>query len=89
MEKEKSHTQDTEYIKSLDVGFDADDLAKLLDWEMPFGKYAGRKLVDLPEEYLYWFEKNEFPEGNLGRLMRLCLALKIEGLDRMLKPNKA
>jgi len=65
------------------LGFTTQDLVKLAKWEMPFGKYAGRLLVDLPEEYLFWFQKNEFPKGELGELMKLCLELKIEGLDRL------
>jgi len=70
------------------LGFTTQDLVKLAKWEMPFGKYAGRLLVDLPEEYLFWFQKNEFPKGELGELMKLCLELKIEGLDSMIQPLK-
>jgi uncharacterized protein (DUF3820 family) len=70
------------------LGFSKTDLLKLARWQMPFGKYAGRALVDLPEEYLFWFQKNEFPKGELGDLMKLCLELKIEGLDGLLKPLK-
>lgn len=70
------------------LGFSKEDLVKLAKWQMPFGKYAGRALIDLPEEYLFWFQKNEFPKGELGNLMRLCLELKIEGLDGVVKPLK-
>ena len=55
---------------------------------MPFGKYAGMALIDLPEAYLFWFEKNGFPEGELGNLLSFCLELKIEGLDQLIKPLK-
>lgn len=66
-----------------------ENLIKLARIQMPFGKYAGRVLIDLPEEYLLWFDKgNKFPEGELGDLMKLCLALKIEGLDSVVKPLK-
>ncbi len=68
------------------VGFNQDDLLKLVEWQMPFGKYAGSRLIDLPEPYLFWFHKHGFPEGELGRLMQLSLELKIEGLDGLLKP---
>jgi len=61
-------------------------LLSLVRMPMPFGKYQGRVIIDLPEEYLFWFSKNEFPEGKLGDLMQLCLALKIEGLDSLIKP---
>ncbi|AXB34158.1 hypothetical protein HB763_23745 [Vibrio campbellii] len=65
-----------------------DNLIKLARMQMPFGKYAGRVLIDLPEEYLLWFDKKGFPEGELGALMQLCLALKIEGLESVVKPLK-
>ncbi|MDN3617669.1 MAG: DUF3820 family protein [Vibrio gallaecicus] len=66
-----------------------ENLVKLARMPMPFGKYAGRVLIDLPEEYLLWFaNKKQFPEGELGELMQLCLALKVEGLDSVVKPLK-
>lgn len=65
-----------------------ENLVKLARFKMPFGKYAGRFLIDLPDEYLLWFEKKGFPEGELGQLMQLCLELKIEGLDSLVKPLK-
>lgn len=72
-----------------DLGFDTSDLKKLATWRIPFGIYQGRVLVDLPEEYLFWFTRHGFPDGDLGRLMKLCLELKIEGLDSLIKPLKA
>ncbi len=66
-----------------------ENLIKLARMPMPFGKYAGRMLIDLPEEYLLWFQnKAEFPKGELGDLLKLCLALKVEGLDSLVKPLK-
>lgn len=65
-----------------------ENLIKLARMQMPFGKYAGRVLIDLPEEYLLWFDKKGFPSGELGDLLKLCLALKIEGLDSVVKPLK-
>lgn len=65
-----------------------ENMLKLARMKMPFGKYAGRVLIDLPEEYLLWFEKQGFPKGELGQLLALCLALKIEGLDVVVKPLK-
>lgn len=56
---------------------------------MPFGKYQGRALIDLPEEYLLWFSrKGEFPQGKLGELMALTLLIKVEGLDHLVRPLK-
>ena len=70
------------------LGFSTKDLEKLVTWKMPFGKYSGYLLIDLPEEYLFWFHKKGFPRGELGQLMGLSLELKIEGLDTVIKPMK-
>ena len=72
----------------LQLGFSKDDLIKIAKWKMPFGKYQHHALIDLPEEYLFWFSRRSFPDGELGRLMALCLELKIEGLDSLIKPLK-
>jgi uncharacterized protein len=68
--------------------FDKQDLVKVANTEMPFGKYQGRVLIDLPEEYLLWFAKKGFPKGQLGMLMQLTLEIKINGLDNIIKPLK-
>ncbi|MBV1921585.1 MAG: DUF3820 family protein [Pseudomonadales bacterium] len=72
-------------LESNGIGFDQQHLLKLARWKMPFGKYSGSPLIDLPEEYLFWFQKKGFPEGELGQLMAFCLDLKIEGLDGLVK----
>ena len=49
-----------------------EQLVEIANTEMPFGKYKGRRLIDLPEEYLLWFaRKDEFPAGRLGELMAI------------------
>ncbi|CVG27999.1 MULTISPECIES: DUF3820 family protein [Serratia] len=64
-------------------------LLEIANTVMPFGKYQGRVLIDLPEEYLLWFaRKGEFPKGKLGMLMEMTLAIKIEGLGHLVKPLK-
>ena len=82
--KEHSHSSQV----PVDLGFSQDHLLKLAKWKMPFGKYSGQALIDLPEEYLFWFEKKGFPEGELGQLLKFCLDLKIEGLDLLIKKLK-
>lgn len=68
--------------------FDKTQLLKLARTEMPFGKYQGRVIIDLPEEYLLWFAKKEFPQGQLGELMQLALEIKVNGLENLISPLK-
>jgi uncharacterized protein (DUF3820 family) len=68
--------------------FDKQVLVQIANTAMPFGKYKGRMIIDVPEEYLIWFAKKGFPEGQLGRLLETTMALKIEGLDTLVKPLK-
>ena len=63
-----------------------DDLIKLANTKMPFGKYAGRYLIDLPEPYLVWFKQKGFPAGELGRRLEAALELKTNGLEYLVRP---
>lgn len=63
-----------------------DDLERLLSLEMPFGKYKGRRLADLPGHYLNWFAREGFPRGELGRLLALMQELDHNGLKGLLDP---
>ena len=55
---------------------------------MPFGKYAGRRLIQLPEDYLLWLQHKGFPKGALGDLLALTLEVKINGLEHIVEPLK-
>ncbi|MES9844083.1 MAG: DUF3820 family protein [Candidatus Sedimenticola sp. PURPLELP] len=68
--------------------FEKQDLVKLARMQMPFGKYKGRILIDLPEPYLLWFANKGFPGGDLGRLMKLALEIRINGLENLINPLK-
>lgn len=59
-------------------------LKELVRNEMPFGKYKGRKLCDLPMHYLEWFASKGFPNGKLGMQMATLYEIKINGLDEIL-----
>lgn len=53
---------------------------------MPFGKYQGRKLLELPEPYLVWFNQQGFPDNKLGKQLALIYEVKLNGLEGMLRP---
>ena len=59
-------------------------LIEIARMEMPFGRYAGRKLIDLPEPYVVWFARKGFPKGRLGLLFATLLEIKANGLEPML-----
>jgi len=66
---------------------DKEKLVAIANTQMPFGKYKGRVLIALPEEYLLWFaRKDGFPAGELGELMALTLLVKTEGLEGLVQP---
>jgi len=56
------------------------DFLKALQQEMPFGKYQGRQLMDLPGHYLAWFNRQGFPDNKLGRQLALVFELDHNGL---------
>ncbi|MEO9946201.1 MAG: DUF3820 family protein [Paraglaciecola sp.] len=61
-------------------------LLEAINQTMPFGKYAGRKLLHLPEPYLVWFSNKGFPNGKLGQQLALIHEVKVNGLEQMLEP---
>lgn len=61
-------------------------LIELANAKMPFGKYAGRYLVDLPEAYVLWFKGQGYPSGKLGEQMRSIEEIKTNGLEALIRP---
>ena len=61
-----------------------EDLQKLLSVAMPYGKYKGRVIADLPGYYLNWFSREGFPKGELGRLLALMQEIDHNGLKSLL-----
>jgi uncharacterized protein (DUF3820 family) len=60
-------------------------LQKLLKTKMPFGKYKGRLLIDLPGYYVVWFSRQGFPKGELGKMLQTVYEIKINGLEYLFK----
>jgi len=65
---------------------DQQALIAAVNQTMPFGKYAGRKLLQLPEPYLVWFHSKGFPEGKLGEQLALIYEIKLNGLEAIMEP---
>lgn len=65
-----------------------DILPELVKMKMPFGKYKGVVLSELPVSYLEWFSQKGFPAGRLGMLLATMYEIKLNGLDYLLQPLK-
>jgi uncharacterized protein (DUF3820 family) len=65
---------------------DPERLLEVVRWTMPFGKYKGVVLIDLPQPYLVWFSQRGFPKGKLGETMALALEIKLNGLEDLVRP---
>lgn len=59
-------------------------LIKLAHTKMPFGKYKGVYLIDLPEYYVVWFSNKGFPQGQLGSQLQMVYELKLNGLEDLI-----
>ena len=60
-------------------------LIELAHTKMPFGKYEGWHLIDLPEYYVVWYSNKGFPKGKLGEQMQLIYELKLNGLEELIR----
>ena len=69
MEKSKQHEQ----------------LIKLANTRMPYGKYKGKYLVDLPEHYIVWYRNKGFPAGKFGEMLHLIYEIQLNGLEDMVR----
>jgi len=70
----------------LELARDRAFLLKLARTRMPFGRYAGRNMIDLPEPYVVWFRQQGFPEGELGKMLSILYEIKTNGLEYLFAP---
>ena len=62
---------------------DPEALLELAEARMPFGKYQGCLLIDLPEPYVVWFRQKGFPPGKLGKQLETVYVIKANGLEHL------
>lgn len=62
---------------------DPEFMRALVEARMPFGKYKGRLLIDLPEPYVVWFRQQGFPNGKLGQQLETVYVIKANGLEHL------
>ena len=77
-----SNTNTEDSVPSLQ----AQQLLKFASYRMPFGKYKGQLLIDLPEPYVVWFSKQGFPKGELGVMLGILYEIKLNGLEYLFQP---
>ena len=65
--------------------FDKNFLIKLAHTKMPYGKFKGRYLIDLPEYYIVWYKNKGFPKGQLGAMLMQVYELKLNGLEHLIR----
>ncbi len=59
-------------------------LIRLADYRMPYGKYKGRRLIDLPEAYVVWMRQKGFPSGELGEMLAAVYEIRLNGLEYLI-----
>ena len=62
------------------------ELVELANARMPFGKYEGKLLIELPEHYLVWYQNKGFPKGKLGSQLAQMMEIKLNGLEKLIYP---
>ena len=63
-----------------------EDLLAAASMRMPYGRFQGRRLIDLPEPYVVWFRQEGFPGGSLGANLALIYEIKSNGLEKLVRP---
>ena len=70
------------------MNMNKNQLIQLATQPMPYGRYQGTLLIDLPEPYVVWYHSNGLPDGNLGQLLGLLYEIKVNGLEHLVHPLK-
>jgi uncharacterized protein (DUF3820 family) len=89
LSREKDAIEHKIFDSNARIAMNSEFLALLIVREMPYGKYKGRKLADLPGHYLGWFAREGFPKGELGALLALMYELDHNNLRSLLDPLRS
>jgi len=81
-----SNNEDDTCTEDGEQSLQTQQFLKLASYRMPFGKYKGQLLIDLPEPYVVWFAKQGFPKGELGVMLGILYEIKLNGLEYLFKP---
>jgi uncharacterized protein (DUF3820 family) len=65
---------------------DPTDLLKIARMPMPYGRFKGTLLINLPEPYVVWYHSKGLPKGEMGRLLGLLYEIKLNGLEYLVRP---
>ncbi|HIF94946.1 MAG: DUF3820 family protein [Myxococcales bacterium] len=79
-----THADENGLASSENPSPDPEMLIEIARMRMPFGRYAGTRLIDLPEPYVVWFRKRGFPRGRLGEQLATLYEIKVNGLEPLL-----
>jgi uncharacterized protein (DUF3820 family) len=82
----KPNAAQTSTRSDMNLHQNSEDLQKLVTFVMPYGKYKGHIIADLPGYYLNWFAREGFPNSELGRLLALMQEIDHNGLKPLLDP---
>ena len=85
-DSEKRHERSQN--KTEEMPYDPEFLIQMVRFKMPFGKYEGRYVTNLPVYYLEWFQRKGFPDGKLGQYLATMYEVKVNGLDGIMQPIK-
>lgn len=69
-----------------DISSQREEFLALAQIRMPYGRYQGMLLIDLPEPYVVWYHAKGFPKGILGRMLGIVYEIKVNGLEHLFDP---
>lgn len=76
----------TDDVPAVDTSAMSEEVISAASMEMPFGRFKGTRLIDLPEPYVVWFKGQGLPAGILGQRLGLIYEIKVNGLEKLIRP---